>query len=216
MINKPNQDQASNGSLAGKMTDTLTKWLRGEVDDMLPATVVSYDDATNRAVIRPLVMVGTTSGGKVARAQIPNVPVFRFGGGGFFMRHPIKAGDFGWVKANDRDISLVMQSGGRMDWPNTKRLHSFSDAMFFPDTVKDWIVSGENADASVWQSLDGATVIALHDDKIELTQGVSKITISAAGVDIVSPALTHNGKNIGATHIHSGVQSGPGNTGAPV
>ncbi|UNY40192.1 baseplate protein [Pseudomonas phage vB_PcuM_ KLEP17-4] len=206
-LNKPNSSQSTQGSLSGKISDTLTKWLRGEVDDMLPASVVSYNETTNRAVIRPLVMIGTTSGGKVPRAQVPNIPVFRFGGGGFFMRHPIKPGDFGWIKANDRDISLIMQAAGGMEWPNTERLHSFSDAMFFPDTVKDWVISGGNVDASVWQSLDGATCIALHDDKIELTQGASKITISDAGVDIVSPALTHNGKNIGATHYHVGSPS---------
>lgn len=227
-LQKPNSSQASNGSLAGKMTDTLTKWLRGEVDDMLPATVVSYDDVTNRAVIRPLVMIGTTSGAKVPRAQVPNIPVYRFGGGGFFMRHPIKPGDFGWIKANDRDISLIMQAAGGMEWPNTERLHSFSDAMFFPDTVKDWIIDGANTDASVWQSLDGQICISLHADKVEITaaenvltvstslisllSGASTVTVSPAGVAISSPALTHNGKNIGATHYHVGSP----NTAVPV
>lgn len=227
-LNKPNSSQASNGSLAGKMSDTLSKWLRGEVDDMLPATVISYDDATNRAVIRPLVMIGTTSGGKVPRAQVPNIPVFRFGGGGYFMRHPIKPGDFGWIKANDRDISLIMQAAGGEEWPNTERLHSFSDAMFFPDTVKDWIIDGGNIDASVWQSIGGEVCISLHEDKVEikagentitattalitLLSGASSVQVSPAGVAINSPTLTHNGKNIGATHYHVGSP----NTAVPV
>lgn len=215
-LNKPNTQQATQGSLAGKMNDTLARWLRDEVDDMLPAVVVSYDDATNRAVIRPLVMVGTTDGNKVGRASLPNIPVFRFGGGGFFMRFPIKPGDFGWLKANDRDISLVMQAQGGEDWPNTKRLHSFSDSMFFPDTVKDWIIDGGNADAAVFQSFDGNACISLHADKIELKFGASILTVSSSGVDIVSPALTHNGVNVGSTHAHSGVQTGPSNTGAPI
>ncbi|SUW69022.1 phage baseplate protein [Bordetella avium] len=116
---------------------------------MLPATVVSYDDAINRAVVRPLIMVGTTDGRKISRGAIPNIPVFRFGGGGFFVRFPIKPGDFGWIKANDRDVSLMFQRGGQEDWPNTERLHSFSDAMFFPDTLKDWAIDGENSDALV-------------------------------------------------------------------
>ncbi|RIQ09850.1 hypothetical protein D0837_18180, partial [Bordetella avium] len=83
----------------------------------------------NRAVVRPLIMVGTTDGRKISRGAIPNIPVFRFGGGGFFVRFPIKPGDFGWIKANDRDVSLMFQRGGQEDWPNTERLHSFSDAM---------------------------------------------------------------------------------------
>lgn len=35
-------------------------------------------------------------------------------------------------------------------------------------------------------------------------------------VDITGGSLTHNGKNIGSTHSHSGVQAGGSNTGAPV
>lgn len=215
-LNKPNTEQASSGSLGGKQRDVLTRWLRDEVDDMLPAVVVSYDDATNRAVIKPLVMMGTTDGQKVARPQCPSVPVFRFGAGGFFIRFPCKPGDFGWLKANDRDISLIMQGGGIEDWPNTKRLHSFSDAMFFPDTAKQWVIDAANADAAVFQSLDGAAVLSVHSNKIVIKVGASSVEVSAAGVAIVSPALTHNGVNVGSTHVHSGVQSGPSNTGAPV
>lgn len=221
-ISKPNTEQASDGSLGGKMSDVLSRWLRDEVDDMVPAQVVSYDDATNRAVIRPLVMMGTTDGAKVARASIQNIPVFRFGGGGFFMRFPVKPNDFGWLKANDRDISLILQAGGGMDWPNTKRLHSFSDAMFFPDTVKQWVIAGANSDAAVWQSLDGASVISVHSDKVVLSVGASSITVSAAGISMVSPpgTLTHNGKNVGDTHTHIGSPTAPAgpvsNTGAPI
>lgn len=35
-------------------------------------------------------------------------------------------------------------------------------------------------------------------------------------VSIEGPSLTHNGKNIGSNHSHSGVQTGGGNTGGPV
>lgn len=221
-INKPNTSQASQGSLGGKMSEVLSRWLRDEVDDMLPAQVVSYDDVTNRAEIRPLVMIGTTDGAKVARATISNIPVFRFGGGGFFIRFPLKPGDFGWLKANDRDTSLVLQTGGGMDWPNTTRLHSFSDAMFFPDTVKQWVIAGANTDAAVFQSLDGLMCISVHDDKIVLAAGPSSITLSAAGITMVSPpgTLTHNSKNVGDTHKHEGSPSAPtgpvSDTGAPV
>jgi hypothetical protein len=237
MTQKPNSDQASKGSLAGSLGDYLQRWLRDELDDSIPARVVSYDDATNRAVIQPLVMVGTTGGDKVARAAIPNIPVFRFGGGGFFIRFPLKPGNVGWLKANDRDISLVMQAGGGQDWPNTKRLHSFSDAMFYPDTFKQWVIAAANADAAVFQSLDGTQCLALREAEIEITSGetcsllmtptsmtqkvgtntivttpasivqtvgASTITTTAAGVAIVSPSLTHNGKEIGSTHYHVG------------
>lgn len=245
-LEKPNSSQAQEGSLAGQLKGALTKWLREEVDDMLPARVVSYDEQTNRAVIQPLVMVGTTSGAKVSRASLPNIPVFRFGSGQFFMRFPIKEGDFGWLKANDRDLSLILQSQGRQeDWPNTERLHDFSDSMFFPDCVRGWLIDGANVNAAVWQSLDGSVCISLHDDEVNIkapnlvAQIGTKTTITSptielngqttingntvingttglnGGVAAAGGAMTHNGVNVGSTHTHGGVDTGPSNTGGP-
>ncbi|MCO8160984.1 hypothetical protein NRB16_24435 [Pseudomonas sp. LJDD11] len=220
-LQKSNADQANDGNLAGALKHALNNWLMG-VDDMLPARVVSYDDTSNRAVIQPVVMIGGTDGSKLSRARIANIPVFRFGGGGFFIRFPLKAGDLGWLKANDRDISLIMQSGGGEEWPHTKRRHSFSDAMFFPDTFKQWVIDGANADALVVQSLDGAVCLALHADKFVLKSPAGEIAvdgslsinagdlaISAGSVAITSGSLTHNGKNVGDTHTHLGPVSAP-------
>jgi hypothetical protein len=189
----------------------LRSFFLNEFEGMLPATVVSYDDAANRAVIKPVVMVGTTDGGKVSRAQVPNIPVFRFGGGGFFMRFPIKPGDLGWLKANDRDVSLIFQRGGGEDWPNTERMHKFSDAMFFPDTFKEWVINGENADKAVWQSLDGTVCIALGDDSIKQSVGGVSIDITPSGINMISPpgTLRHNGINVGDTHRHVGSPTAP-------
>ncbi|QLP96148.1 MAG: phage baseplate assembly protein V [Rhodoblastus sp.] len=47
------------------------------------------------------------------------------------------------------------------------------------------------------------------------------LTIEAGSVSIKGPvaiegaSLTHNAKNVGATHVHTGVMSGPANTGPP-
>jgi hypothetical protein len=229
VMSNMHQDQASKDALAPSLQGFLRSALMG-VDDMLPARVVSYDDASNRAVIQPLVMMGTSDGKKVARAQVASVPVFRFGGGGFFIRFPIKAGDFGWLKANDRDISLILQRGGLEDWPNTERIHSFSDAMFFPDTLKDWVIDGGNADALVIQSMNGAVCIALHGDKITMTAPNMEVDIpntewrgnisldgsfsvpTGGSVSIDGGSITHNGKDIGSKHKHGGVQPGSGVT----
>lgn len=211
MSSPPNLDKANDGDFAGVMTDVLQNFLRG-VDDMIPAKVVSYDDATNRATIKPLVMLGTTDGQKISRAQLSNIPVFRFGGGGFFIRFPVKPGDFGWLKATDRDMSLIMQRGGLEDWPNTLRQHSFSDGMFFPDTLKSWVIDGANADALVIQSLDGSVCVSLHSGKVK----IEAADIEMVGNMSVTGTMTNNGVNIGSTHVHSGVDSGPSNTGGPL
>jgi hypothetical protein len=208
---KPNSDAANEGSLPGGISAAIESYFLNEFEGMLPATVVSYDDATNRAVIKPLVMVGTTDNRKVSRAEVANIPVYRFGGGGFFMRFPVKAGDLGWLKANDRDISLIFQRQGGEDWPNTTRKHKFSDAMFFPDTFKDWVINGANVDAAVWQSTDGDVSIAMAGASLKLSIGAVSIEITAAGVDIISPpgTLRHNGINVGDTHQHIGSPTAP-------
>lgn len=211
MSSPPNLDKANDGDFAGVMTDVLQNFLRG-VDDMIPAKVVSYDDATNRATIKPLVMLGTTDGQKISRAQLSNIPVFRFGGGGFFIRFPVKPGDFGWLKATDRDMSLIMQRGGLEDWPNTLRQHSFSDGMFFPDTLKSWVIDGANADALVIQSIDGSVCVSLHSGKVK----IEAADIEMVGNMSVTGTMTNNGVNIGSSHVHSGVQSGTSNTGGPL
>ncbi|WP_416776001.1 Gp138 family membrane-puncturing spike protein [Xenorhabdus budapestensis] len=223
-MNQPNSDIASEGSLAGQFMVAFRNLLLN-VEDMLPATVVSYDDQTNRTVIKPLVMIATTEGQMISRASGHNIPVFRFGGGGFFLRVPIKPGDFGWLKANDRDISLICQRGGQEDQPNTARLHSFSDAMFFPDTLKGWVIEGKNIDALVIQSMDGSVCLSLHKDKAVLdtpkTIFTGNVTINGnhavnGNSDSYGGTMRHNGRNIGDTHQHSGVHTGNGYTGAPL
>lgn len=207
-LQTPNTNQATDDSLAGKMKDTLARWLRDSVDDMLPARVISYDDSTGMATVQPLVMMGTTDGTKVSRAAIASIKTLRMGAGGFFIRFPIKAGDLGWIKASDRDISLILQSSGGEDWPNTKRLHSFSDALFIPDTYKSWVIDGAHADALVIQSLDGSSCFAMGADFIELKSAGQVLRLDALG-------LSHNGVNVGNTHRHGGVDPGSGTSGGP-
>lgn len=209
---RSNQNQASEGRLPSVMLDCLTKWLRGEVDDMLPATVISYDEESARATIRPIIMVGTTEGAKISRAQVEDVPVYRMGGGGVLISVPLNPGDLGWLKASDRDLGLFKQHGIE-DWPNTQRLHSFEDAMFFPDKMRDAVI-GEAGSLCI-QTNDGSAGIFLKPDgsRIALRIPGHEVSLSAVG-------LFHNGKNIGETHVHIGSPTAPNGpitpTGAPV
>jgi len=59
----------------------------------------------------------------------------------------------------------------------------------------------------------GITITDRYGNSVSM--GVSGITLTAARVEIQSGTLTHNGTNIGATHVHSGVVAGVGNTGGP-
>lgn len=202
--NNPSLNPSNLGGMTGLLNEVLIKFLQG-VDDMLPARVISYDRASNRAQVQPLISMLTTSGEVVPRAQVASIPVLNIGGGGYILSFNILPGDLGWIKANDRDISLFMQTM-KDEVPNTKRKHSFQDALFIPHVMKDYIIAGEDAQAVVLQSLDGATKISL---------GPSGIKMTADAIVLESDTLTHNGKNIGDTHIHTGVDPGGGTSGPP-
>ncbi|NTF32298.1 phage baseplate assembly protein domain-containing protein [Rhizobium skierniewicense] len=49
----------------------------------------------------------------------------------------------------------------------------------------------------------------------QVRKGGVSMTISADGVDIQGGTVKHNGKDIGATHRHTGVTSGSSQTGVP-
>lgn len=219
--NIPSHSPASEDSLTGLMFEAYKKFLQG-TSDMLPAKIIDYDRASNRAHVQPLIMVLTTSGERVARQGTASVPVFQMGGGGFMISFNLSAGDLGWIKSNDRDISLFLQSYSESE-PNTKRLHSFEDAMFFPDVMRGYTIAGEDAGNLVIQNLSGSVRIALWPDKIKMT---------APSVVIDSPAVAMTGTldvdgmvtsgtdfTVGSitlkTHKHLGVTPGSGETGLP-
>lgn len=64
-----------------------------------------------------------------------------------------------------------------------------------------------NAAGSANVTVGGSTLL-VNSSKISLSSNGNTLEISAAGVK-------HNGVNIGSTHTHSGVATGPANTGAP-
>lgn len=218
----PSIDPADEDTLPGALKFVLDKFLQN-LDDMLPAVVIAYDRNKNRATVRPQVMLATTTGEKVQRPQIASVPVLNIGGGGFLLSFPIEPGDLGWIKANDRDISLFLQSWAE-DTGNTRRRHSFADAVFIPDAMRGWAINGEDADRVVLQTTDGATRIAIGPGLVKITTpGAVEIdaptvtmtgdldvqgTISG-GVDVIASGVS------GKTHRHT--SAGPGSpTSTPI
>lgn len=231
----PSRDPANDDSLLGMARQVLDKFLQG-VDDMLPAVVVSFNGDRNkpRVAVLPLVRVLTTDGRQVGRAQIASVPVMQFGGGGMALSFNLKSGDLGWIKANDRDISLMLQSYSESA-PNTLRKHSFQDAIFVPDVMHGVTIAGEDAQNAVLQTLDGSVRVAIWPDRVKITAGAlhgefgpTNITLSngAAGLTMTPSNTTTTGHwafpdgvSIGGiefgAHKHGGVTPGGGDSGGP-
>ena len=211
---RESRDPANDDTLLGLMRVVLNKFLQG-TDDMLPAMVTAYDRATNKARVQPLIQVMDTEGGVHNRAPLSEVPVLLLGGGTFFVSFNITPGNLGWIKSNDRDISLFLQSFAN-NRPNTLRLHTFEDAIFIPDIMTGYNINSEDADAMVIQNTTGTVRISLNDQRIKMTApaleinttGATSITSSALNINttgatsITSSALTHNGTNVGESHTH--------------
>lgn len=231
----PSRDPANDDDLLGMAREILDKFL-ASVDDMLPAMVVSFngDRESPRVAVLPLVHLLTTDGRQVRRAQIASLPVLQSGGGDVALSFFLKPGDLGWIKANDRDISLILQSY-KENVPNTLRKHSFQDALFIPDVMRGLTVNAEDAENAVLQTKDGTVRVAIWQDRVKITAGSRyvevgpvNITLSngAAGL-VMTPANTTatghwafpDGVSIGGiefgTHKHGGVQTGGGDTGGP-
>ena len=160
----PSRDPENADSLPGLFKVILKKFAQ-RTDDMLPAIVEDYDRPTNVARVRPLIQIMTTEGELVSRAPIQSVKVLQIGGGGFLISFPLAAGDLGWIKASDRDLSLFRQNFSEAP-PNTKRMHSFEDALFIPDVMKDYSIDGADTDGMVIQYKDSSVKIVLKNNEV--------------------------------------------------
>jgi len=166
----------------------------------------------------------------------------QIGGGGFVISFPIQTGDLGWIKANDRDITFFLDNYSQAA-PNTQRTHSFSDAVFIPDSfMKDVTINSEDAGNLIIPNLDGSVRVAIWTDKVKITapsvildtatttctgnlvvdgditvNGISTLTgdVTTLADLIVDGTATLDGHDF-VTHRHSGVQTGSGDTGAVV
>jgi hypothetical protein len=228
--NAPSKDFADDGTLAGAFRQIFRK-LQQSMDGMLPAIVVNYDRASNTATVRPVVTLLTTDGSTLQRAQVAKVPVLALGNRAFAINFPLQPGDFGWIEASDRDISLFLQSLNEAQ-PNTLRFHSFEDARFVPDAIRGFVTDSVAADAMTIQTADGE-----HRVTISPTEGIrlkssSPVEVEGSTLKFTGPATfvdpvtfqAHTDHQAGAkisgvehaTHKHGGVTAGGAQTGVPV
>lgn len=151
-------------SLAALLEEVMDNFLLENINDHLPAQVVSFDQLTNRVEVQPLIKMVTTDGRQINRATISSIPVFSLGSSKIAIKFNLQSGDLGWIKASDADISLFLQNYTNSS-PNTFRKHSFSDAIFYPDYMRGFSFS-ENM---VISTPDGSVKIGFNDTSIDIT-----------------------------------------------
>ena len=206
----------------------MQKKIFSKLEKIAPAKVISYNRTTNRAEVQILPQDSTSTGEKLPRRPLVNIPALNLGGGGFVFSFPIQAGDVGWIFAADKDISVFKQLLQEYA-PNTYRKHRYDDSFFIPDNINGFTISADDAAAVLLSSLDGTTKISVKNGQVSITATNTVVNATAATINApttingdvtVNGTLTASTDVVGGgislkTHTHGGVTAGGASTGAP-
>ena len=200
MDNFSNIDSSQDESLSSTF-DFINNKIKQGLNIMLPCQVLAVDRKKNRVKVLPLIALLKTNGETMNRAIIDDIPICNLSAGGFIINFPIKVGDFGYIKSNDRDISLFKQSY-KSSKPNTTRKNDFADSIFIPDVINQnlYNISGEDSEALVIQSYDNSTKISMSNGKIILQ--AETIEQRATNHIFTGGTIKHDGVSIDKNHLH--------------
>lgn len=187
--------------------------------------IVSFDPSTQTAEVQ--VKMSFYLNGEIKEYPLLlDCPCIILAGGDGALTMPIQAGDSCLVLFNDRDIDNWYAGGQKMP-PRTDRMHDFSDAIALvglrnkQNQLEEYLAQGTELKY-------GDSTIQLENGKVTLKNGTStvvmdngNVTVTATNIALtgavaVTGTFSVNGKDVGDTHIHSGVTSGGGNTGEVV
>lgn len=220
MYSKPEIKASGKGDLSTQVAE-LIRTAMMQMEGCMQARVVAVDREAGRVDVQPMIQAGTTDGRKVSRPVVSNLPIATLGAGGMFVSFPVAVGSLGFVIAGDRDASLFYQGEGTEDWPNTGRLHSFSDGFFLPLKLFNFNIA-EHAitDGLTIQADDAETFITLQPGEIRIKAANINIegNITQEG-DIAQQGSIESSGDVVADgislieHVHGGVEPGGGQTG---
>lgn len=206
------------------------------------ATLVRVVSVTNAGGVEPVGFVDVQplvnqldgAGNAVPHAVLHQLPYFRLQGGTDAVILDPKVGDVGIAVFASRDISAVKSSKGQAN-PGSWRSHDMADGLYVggllngtPVQYVQFTAGGINVVSPSKVTiqapnieLNAATQCALNSPQIVLNGTVQQGSGSFGGTSTwqgnmeTLGTLRNNGKDVGSTHTHPGVQSGPSNTGTP-
>lgn len=191
--NRPNINPSNNDSFAGLLQYSFSEYLKS-VQGLLPAKVIKYDRSANRVSVQLLIKLIGTSGQTYSNTQISGLPVMLLGGGDFFISANLAAGDFGWLFATDRDISLFLETYKESE-PSVNLVKNFSSSFFIPDIMTGYTIAGEDSSNLVISNKNSTVKISLGSDGITITSPNVTINTEQATVN-ASTEMTINGNTI--------------------
>ena len=149
--------------------NTLTDGVRNaflyqmtNVHTSFPASIVSYDYTTKKAMVQPQINRKYTDGTIQPMPILNNVPVIFPCGSGFSMTFPVNAGDFCIVMCCERSIDDWLENGTQTAPANPRKfdlsdgvaimgLRPFSDPLPAPNNT-DFLLSFEGSKITIKQN----------------------------------------------------------------
>lgn len=119
-----------------------------ELHVSLPARIVSYEAATQKAVVQPEIKRQYVDGEFVNIPRIQDVPVVWPRGGSAFLHFPLAEGDPVTLVFSERSLDEWKESGGDTETGNLRK-HAYSDAFAIPGGApfsKAFKANGEDAE----------------------------------------------------------------------
>lgn len=192
----------------------------------MPGIVVAVNLAAQTCSVQPSIQGVFTDRENIPRnVNMPvllDVPIVYMRAGGFAVTVPLAPGDEVLVVFGSRAIDSWWQNGG-IGAPVEARMHDLSDGFAIPgptsqprrlpDVQTDG-VELRTEDRSVFLKLT-ASGIQIQGDIVHVGNTTQTGNTTSSGTITGATNVVGGGKSL-ATHVHSGVQSGPNNTGAPV
>jgi hypothetical protein len=190
----------------GEVLEDVRETTAADIRSCCVARVVRWDHNKPREVdVQPVHKRAyrNEDGDRVTDKQpiIPSVPVVYPGGGGFTVTWPLAVGDEVLLVFSDDSLDKYLQVGGQGDIdPEDDRRHHLTDAICIPGIGK----LTDNITAST-SAVKIGTRVGPHEGAALGNTLTNYFNDGLAGL------LTWLG-----SHTHSGVTTGPGNSGAPV
>lgn len=193
---------------ANEVKTIVQGWTEDQLSNLhtaLPAKIVSYKPATNRAKVQPVGEFKTADERSLPYPEINSVPViFPCGAGGKSgMTFPIKAGDSGLIIFAENQLTDFLTGSG--DSEDTRR-HSLNDAIFLPGLYSNAVPKSVSNPNDVCIFCDFG-YFKLNGS--EFSGEVAGTQFSFSGGDLVV-----NGISL-TKHIHGGVIKGGATTSTP-
>ncbi|WP_258956167.1 Gp138 family membrane-puncturing spike protein [Achromobacter aegrifaciens] len=184
--------------------------------------------------VQPLVNQLDGAGNAVPHGVLHHLPYFRLQGGTDAVILDPKVGDLGIAVFASRDISAVKASKAQAN-PGSWRSYDMADGLYVggllngtPVQYVQFTAGGINVVSPSKVTvqapnieLNAATQCALNSPVIVLNGTVQQGAGTYGGTSTwqgdmsTLGTLRNNGKDVGSTHTHSGVQAGSSNTGTP-